>query len=60
VNGPITASAIFIKPEGEEGREFVIRDNDLEIKWLLERMDRLEKALYDYINSQSTKSGGNK
>ena len=58
VNGPITASAIFIKPEGEEGREYVITDSN-EVEILRERLDKLEKAFVDHINSTQTRLGGN-
>jgi hypothetical protein len=57
VNGPITASAIFIKPEGEEGREYVITDSN-EVEILRERLDKLEKAFIDHINSTRTALGG--
>jgi hypothetical protein len=57
VNGPITASAIFIKPEGEEGREYVITDSN-EVEILRERLDKLEKAFVDHINSTQTRLGG--
>jgi hypothetical protein len=59
VNGPITASAIFIKPEGEEGREYVITDSN-EVEILRERLDKLERAFIDHINSTQTRLGGNK
>jgi hypothetical protein len=53
VNGPITASAICIKPIGEEGVEFHINGED-EISELRARLDRIEKAFKDHINSTPT------
>lgn len=54
VNGPITASSICIKPVGGEGREFHLNGED-EISELRERLDRLERAFKDHINSTPTK-----
>ena len=53
VNGPITASAICIKAIGEEGVEFHVNGED-EISELRARLDRLERAFEQYINSHPT------
>ncbi len=62
VNGPITASSLYIKKEGESVGKVLdmdTMDKSSEIEELKKRMSRLEEALTNHINTVNTKLGGN-
>jgi hypothetical protein len=62
VNGPITASSLYIKKEGESVGKVLdmdTMDKSSEIEELKERVSRLEEAFVNHINTLNTRLGGN-
>jgi hypothetical protein len=61
VNGPITASGVWVKGDIHigENRELLDTNPYQTINLLEQRLDRLERAFIEHINSINTRLGGN-